>query len=419
MSGSEEQRHLQGEQSLTDLRQLGRVLTGSPPHSDADWGRLAELARREGVSAFLFWRVGQGTGGVSFREDVPPGVIDELREDLYTTVARTALAEVQLAVVLGALTRARIPVVVVKGAALGAYYPDPGLRPYGDIDIMVRREQLDLAEQALLALGYRGIASKDWWLDRFHHLPPMASEGSALLVELHWRLDYEEEKGRLPAEDLWARAMPWMVRGQPGLQLDPIDATLYLCRHAVVQHRVHAAFRALFDLAQVTGSWGGVEWQELAERALRYRLERPVYLMLVLAGDLLNLAVPADILSLLSPSGTAAEPGQLLQMLLGSEGDRADRVSVGAVQSLTMGSLLARLRFLIRRLFLSRAGMAAVYHIPEDSPRIWLAYLWRPVDLVGRYGRTALRALRGERGSRAAWQREVWLERWLQGEVGE
>jgi hypothetical protein len=53
--------------------------------------------------------------------------------------------------------------------------------------------------------------------------------------------------------------------------------------------------------------------------------------------------------------------------------------------------------------------------MPADSPRIWLAYLWRPIDLLKRYGLSAWQTLRGEREARAAWQREVWLERWLRG----
>jgi hypothetical protein len=59
--------------------------------------------------------------------------------------------------------------------------------------------------------------------------------------------------------------------------------------------------------------------------------------------------------------------------------------------------------------------MAVVYGRPVHSPRIWLAYLWRPVDLLRRYGRAAWGALRGEPAARAAWDREAWLERWLRG----
>ena len=229
---------VQGDGTIDRLRRLGRILAGHDSGPDADWASMAELARSRGVSPLLFWQLGQGTSDATPEQAAPLEVVSDLREDLYTAAAQGIRAETQLSRVLGALSRAGIPAIVVKGAALGAFYPDPALRLYGDIDIMVRRAHLDAAEQALNAVGYRCFASKGWWLQRFHHLPPMVNDAGGLLVELHWRLDYEVEKGRLPAEDLWARAVGWTVRDQQALRLDAVDAALYLCRHAVVQHRV-------------------------------------------------------------------------------------------------------------------------------------------------------------------------------------
>jgi hypothetical protein len=42
------------------------------------------------------------------------------------------------------------------------------------------------------------------------------------------------------------------------------------------------------------------------------------------------------------------------------------------------GTPLARLCHFLWHLFLPRDGMAVVYGVPADSPRIWLTYLWRP-----------------------------------------
>ena len=408
---------VQRDGTIDRLRRLGRILAGHDAGPDADWASIAELARRHGVSPLLFWQLGQDTSNATPEQAVPPEVVSGLREDLYTAAARGIRAETQLSRVLGALSRAGIPAIAVKGAALGAFYPDPALRLYGDIDIMVRRAHLDAAEQALNAVGYRCLASRGWWLQRFHHLPPMVNDAGGLLVELHWRLDYEVEKGRLPAEDLWARAVGWTVRDQQAFRLDTVDAALYLCRHAVVQHRVRGAFRSLCDLVQLTRGWGEAEWGTLSQRSQSYGLTRPVYLMLVLGEELLGLAVPEAILSALRVSNSFPQAEKLVQLLMGSSGAVPTQVSMGAVLAAADGSFVARLKYLMYSLFLPREGMAMVYGIPPDSPRILLAYLWRPIDLVGRYGLSAWRALRGERGARSAWQREVWLERWLRGDV--
>ncbi len=404
---------MQLEKSVDSLRRLGRVLIGLPAGPDADWSSIAEEARRHGVRPLLFWCLAQGAGHSGQEQGVPQEVMDALREDLYAAAAQGIMAERQLARVLGALSKAGVPALVIKGAALGAYYPDPALRTAGDIDIMVPRENLEVAEHALNDLGYQCFASKGWWLDRFHHLPPMVSESGRLLVELHWRLDYDEGKGRLPTEELWARAELWTVRDQAAQRLDAVDAVLYLCRHAVVQHRVHGAIRSLYDLSQVTGRWGEADWETLVGRALSYDLGRPVYLMLALAGELLDLPVPAQALSALMPPSGAPRSEELVRRLLGWRAAQPATVSAGLVQTVIDRSLAGRLKQVVRSLVLPREGMAMVYHIPSDSPRIWLAYLWRPIDLVVRYGPLAWRMLRGEREASVAWERELWLERWL------
>jgi hypothetical protein len=406
-----------GNGTVDGLRRLGQILAGHDAGPDANWASIAESARSHGVAPLLFWQLGQGASDGTSERAAPPEVVSDLREDLYTAAAQGIRAEAQLSRVLGTLSRVGIPAIVVKGAALGAFYPDPVLRLYGDIDIMVKRDHLDAAEQALNAVGYRCFASKGWWLQRFHHLPPMVNDAGGLLVELHWRLDYEVEKGRLPSEDLWARAVGWTVRDQQALKLDDVDAALYLCRHAVVQHRVRGALRSLCDLVQLTRGWGKAEWVTLSQRSQNYGLTRPVYLMLVLGEELLGLAVPEAMLSALRASSSFPEAERLVQLLMGSSGVAPAHVSMGAVQAAADGPFTTRLKHLMYSLFLPREGMAMVYGIPPDSPRIVLAYLWRPIDLVGRYGLSAWRVLRGERGARIAWQREVWLERWLRGDV--
>lgn len=395
------------------LRALGRLLMGLRPSPGLDWEAIEGLAWRHGLAALMYWRLDESEDGW---DGVPEVIRDGLRDAFYAAAARAMVAERLLAEALKVLAAAEVPVLLVKGAALGAFYPDPALRAYGDFDIMVSQAQLDRVEQVLNGLGYRCYSPKAWWSKQHQHMPPMVSGDGWLMVEVHWRLDREEVLGRLPAEDLWARAVPWSVAGQPALQLEIVDAALHLCRHAVVQHRLRLGLRPLCDLAQVTGGWDQAEWQVLSRRAMRYGLERSVYLMLVLAEQVLGLAVPPHVMSALRPFHGESVPEDLGENLLHLGDSQTLSVPVAAVQAGAKGTRRAQLRHLLWHLFLPRDGMAVVYDVPADSPRIWLMYLRRPADLLRRYGRSAWDALRGEGAARAAWAREVWLERWLRGE---
>lgn len=400
-------------QAGDDLRALGRVLAGSPPDRGLNLGRMADLAQQQGLSALLYWRLAQ-IGGERLQGDTfPSEAWERLQQDFYSSAAWGLVAERQLAGVLGALAAVEVPVLVIKGPVLGSYYPDPALRTYYDLDVLVPEARLNVAEEALGGLGYHYDQPREWWRELSYHLPPMLNNGERLTLELHWRLDHEQPSGRLPIGDLWTRAVPWSLGGHYALRLDDVDVVLYLCQHAVVQHRLQLGLRPLCDLVQVTKDWDRARWRMLAERAEEYGLSRPVFLALVLAARLMDLAVPAESMSTLRPQAGDPLPEEAVDKLLGPTIRATGRVPLAVVRAGMKPTTAKRLRHLLSRLWLPRTEMAVAYGIPLDSPRIWLTYLRRPLDLLRRYGGSAWGMLRGERAARAAWAQEAWLEHWL------
>jgi len=63
----------------------------------------------------------------------------------------------EFAAVTAVLEQAGVEATLVKGPAMAAFYPEPGLRPYGDLDYYVPPGQEEAAQRALLALPDRGI----------------------------------------------------------------------------------------------------------------------------------------------------------------------------------------------------------------------------------------------------------------------
>jgi len=415
--GAEERREASrpGEE---ELRALGHLLMGRPPEPAADWEAVVDLARRHAVAPLLYWQLKARAQDRDRTEEGPAVAVQELRDNFYAAAARAIVAERQLAGALKALSEAEVEVVVVKGTAVAVAYPDPALRVYSDLDLLVEEAALDRAEAALEKAGYHYSQPRAWWLAHFKHLPPMSSEEGPLPLELHWRLDDEGTTGRLPVEDLWQRAVPWAVGGQPALRLEAVDAALHLCRHAAVQHRLHLGLRPLCDLAQVTAPWSPADWDTLADRAADYGLARPVYLLLTLMGEVLGRPAPAKVLLALRPAGDAGLPAGVAGRLLRLEDDPAAAVPPSMVWAQGREGQPGRLRDLLGHLFPPREGLAAVYGVPADSPRIWLTYLRRPADLLRRYGRAGWGMLRGNPASRQAWERETWLQRWLRGKDG-
>ncbi len=104
-------------------------------YTPQEWALFARMAEAEGVAPLIHYTF-QGAG-------YPAGIPDETRQSLalayYSTAAHNALLFRELERILAALAAgAEIPVIVLKGAALAqTVYPDPALRPMGDLDLLV------------------------------------------------------------------------------------------------------------------------------------------------------------------------------------------------------------------------------------------------------------------------------------------
>lgn len=393
------------------LRTLARLLVGQPPDQLLDWGVVLPMARRYGLAPLLSFQLGQG----SERAQVPGEVLEALKLDYYAAAAQYVRLEDQLGHVLGALVAAQIPTIVLKGLATAAAYPHPALRVFGDLDIWVTRAHLDRAEEALGRVGYRCVSPRQEPL-LHHHIPQMLSSRGGVPLEVHWRLDDGQRQGRLPEQDLWARATAWSVDGQATLRLERVDSVLHLCRHAVVQNLLHGGVPSLFDLVYLSAGWGRDEWGALAQRAVDYGLGRAVYLMLALQEELLGLEVPQGVLRTLDPAPGTTLPSGLFERLVPVD-DRPRRPFPStATRAWSRDSLSARLGYLLRSVFPAPKAMAAQSQLPTGSPRVWLMYLLRPFTLLGRYGPILWRAFRGKADARSTWELDLWLQQWLREE---
>ena len=105
-----------------------------------------------------------------------------------------SLAQAQTAAMLEtlrALSERGIEALVLKGGALAhLVYPEPGLRPMEDIDILVAPDCAALAREVLLSLGYVAPPESSRYDRLYHHLPMAHRQdsGHTVCIELHREL---------------------------------------------------------------------------------------------------------------------------------------------------------------------------------------------------------------------------------------
>ncbi len=155
-----------------------------------DRPELPLLAERHGLGPLLYHHLRAA--------NIPlPATLKEKLQGLY--LRHRHANRVRLAVLtdsLAALQQASIRTVLLKGAALAPLiYPEPGLRPMRDLDLLVAPSQARRAQDILRDLGFEGPAiTRQRLPDK--HLPALGlhSDGFWINVEIHHNL--YNQKGR-------------------------------------------------------------------------------------------------------------------------------------------------------------------------------------------------------------------------------
>ena len=151
--------------------------------------------------------------------------------------------------------------MLMKGPELAAHYPDPEIRPFRDLDLLV--DDADAAQRELVAAGFIEVGDPEIY-ENVHHLRPLAWPGLPLVLELHREPNRALWLDPPPAAEILELTQP-SATGTPGL-LAPTPAAHALL---VAAHSwVHEPLRRVLDLIDVAVTLDDSERDEASELAL-------------------------------------------------------------------------------------------------------------------------------------------------------
>src|SRR5215210_4865854 len=115
-----------------------------------DWEYLILTAHLHGVAPLLYWHL-----HVARSDAVPESVLNHLRDHFHANSLRNLSLTGELLRILRAFRAHGVDAVPYKGPALAASaYSNLALREFIDLDIMVRRQDVQKAKESLAFLGY-------------------------------------------------------------------------------------------------------------------------------------------------------------------------------------------------------------------------------------------------------------------------
>jgi hypothetical protein len=228
------------------------------------------------------------------RADVPASIQSAIDARFQTHERRVLRFSAELARIWRQFDQHKTQVLAHKGAGLGQMlYGDPAMRQFGDLDFLVRAEDIPRVRLALGELGYEPKIQlsprqeKEYLRTGYEHVFGLNSERN--LVEMQWQIVPRFYSIHFDMEAMFARSVELDLDGLGLRTLGREDLILVLCVHAAKHEWAQLgmvrdiATLALFDL----------DWDWIDAEAQRLGIVRILAVSLLLAVSLFSLEIAA------------------------------------------------------------------------------------------------------------------------------
>jgi hypothetical protein len=357
-----------------DLQRLREQL-----RQPVDWPVLLELAEEHCVLGLLAVRVRRRDEAA-----VPPEILEELRERQRAQALFTLRVTAEMFRLLDCFAAAGVEALVIKGPVLSVRcYGDPGLRHYGDLDLIVRDADILRSTELMLGLGFE--PSVPLTAIQAKKIPGeyvFRQTSTKLLVEFHTELTFRYHPRPLPLENLFARQARVGIDSHLVPALSPEDELVLICIHGAKHFWEHLSYIA--DVAAFV-TVQKLDWARVQAAAAEVGGQRMLYLGLRLAADVLGATLPEKIEEL-TRSDRAIGPlvGRIVQWLPAA-GSAPPGIFERAMFRMRMrGGVFSAIAYLFR---LSFSPTEEDWVEGAENKRHWLLdALGRPFRLARKYG---------------------------------
>ncbi len=377
------------------------------------WMEVVHLCRNHRVAPLLYSKL------KIVETKIPAEVLQTLRADYLSNAIRNMEIYRNLAGVLKSLHQAHIPIIPFKGLFLAEHvYKNIAVRSMSDVDLLVKREDINRAREILLELGFNPMSGLDQIVYEEYQLSFYHSK-SNLVLELHWLIINPKHRVPLNTAALWERSLLSQISGVPVRILTPEDQILQLCMHAS-DHVFAHGLRAMVDIKKTLLHYSKeIDWTRLSQRALEWGVTHSLYVNLWLAKKLLDAPVQDLWLNSNKPETITQNRLEFAEECLfmnAEEPETALPETDNIILLWKEESFFKKIILIWNAFFPSRLNLSVKYPISPNSWRIYFYYPIRIKDLLLRRAGTLWALIRGDKSTvqHAEVQNELLLlKNWL------
>ena len=372
--------------ALLDPEETDRIV--ALLQKEMDWVYLKEMGLRHGLMPILYQCL------KSYAPDSIPGsILTQFRDHSLSSASRSIVMTEELLSLLELFKAEGIPAIPYKGPVLAAsLYKDLAVRPFNDLDILVKKKDLFKAMDLMTSLGYQPhfqltrIQTAAFLKSKYEF--PLTHRNGWLTVELKWNLAENFFSFPLDQERLWERLQPASLNGKEILTFSAEDLLIILCVHGAIHLWPNLIW--ICDVGRLIHVHKDLNWESVLRHARTLRSERMLYLGLSLGARLLCAPLPEEVDRLI---GADSVVKKLSQELIGCLFVRSD--GHPTLWRSALFHLRARECLKDKLLYGTRLAMTTTvedwsfFCLPDSLFALY--HLLRPVRLALKYGVQPLR----------------------------
>ena len=347
-----------------------------------DWTVLSELAEAHGLLGLV--ALGLRESGKTV---VPAEVSQAWRERQRAQALFTLRLTAEMFRLFECFAAAGLAALVTKGPALSVRcYGDPGLRQYGDLDLIARDKDILRSTELMIGLGYEArVSPAAIQAKKAPGEYAFRQASTKLLVEFHTERTFRYHPRPLPVENLFKRQAPVKIDAREIPALSPEDELILICIHGAKHFWERLSYIA--DVAAFV-SRQELDWERVKSAAEEVDAQRMLYVGLRLATEVLDAPLPENIAGFVRSDPSVARLARQIMRWLPAAGSAPPGILERAMFRIHMrGGIFSGPEYLLR---LSFSPTEEDWTEGAENKRHWfLDALGRPFRLARKYGRAA------------------------------
>lgn len=342
--------------------------------NNLDWDYITSKSLQMRTSQLLYKNLEK----IDTDKVIPERILKNLKKLYYIAIAQNMFFYDELSKVLNVFKDEGIDVIILKGGALEeSVYGDIGLRSFNDIDILVRKNDLQKAKNTIKAAGYTldNIGSPEANSEKFGYNLHYIKD---IILEIHWditRRTGNEKYAKIEINELWKNAISAKIANVETKIMAPEDFLMHSCIHMAGHY--YSRLIWFCDISEVIRKYY-VNWDSLVKNAKKSQVTAYMFYGLYFTDQLLDCGVPAFVLDELKPHRFEKKvfdsiPSDLLQ----------DKINIlqfnPLLKMLLIDRKLDRLRFLGKYFFPPAGVLSRNYSV--SGTKLYFYYILHPLFL--------------------------------------